>query len=244
MFEFETISATTSATLLILFVAYLIRGIAGFGSGLIAIPLLSISHPLTTVVPLVIILDILGSLVQSTSNRSKIRWDELIILLPFTIVGCLLALFLFKNIDLAKLNFSLAIFIIFFAIYQILPMPELRGTRIWSLPAGFLGGLIGTLFGTGGPLYMIYLSLRGLHKDEIRASYATYFFVDGSIRIAGFTAVGFLSWQLLGYLFVWMPAAAIGLFVGGRVHTGISNQTFKYMISLILVYSGYRLLNS
>jgi len=215
-------------TVAVLFVAYMVRGIAGFGSGLIAIPLLVLVHPLTVVVPLVVVLDFL----------------EIMPLLPFTLIGVCAALLVFKNIELATLNFALAVFIIFFAIYQLLPLPQLHGSKLWAGPAGFLGGLVGTVFGTGGPFYMIYLNLRSLDKQQTRASFATYFFVDGSIRIMGFLLIGLLNFSVLKNLALWLPAAAFGLLLGGQVHAGISNKTFKVMISLILVFSGYRLLTS
>ena len=231
-------------TTAVLFVAYMVRGIAGFGSGLIAIPLLVLVHPLTVVVPLVVVLDFLGSTAQGVSNRKDIRWGEIMPLLPFTLAGVVAALIVFKNIELATLNIALAVFIIFFAIYQLLPLPELRGSKLWAGPAGFMGGLIGTVFGTGGPFYMIYLNLRTLDKQQTRASFATYFFVDGSIRIIGFVIIGLLNFAVLKNLVLWLPAAAIGLLVGGQVHAGISNKLFKMMISLILVFSGYRLLSN
>lgn len=229
-------------TVLILFVAYLVRGIAGFGSGLIAIPLLAMLHPLSVVVPLVVLLDFLGSAAQGAGNRREIQWKELWPLLPFTLVGCAVALWLFTSIDADALKIALGWFILFFAVYQLLPLPALRGSRIWAGPAGFLGGLIGTLFGTGGPFYMIYLTLRGLDKKAIRASFATYFFIDGSIRLTGFVVTGLLQSTMVQVLLAWLPAAALGLFVGGRVHVGISNSTFKYFISLLMVFSSYRLL--
>jgi len=227
---------------LILFVAYLVRGIAGFGSGLIAIPLLAISYPLTLVVPLVVLLDYLGSAAQGIRRREAIAWNELVVLLPFTLIGCALALYLFNSIDPDRLKRALGLFVIVFAVYQILPLPPLRGSRLWSLPAGLFGGLIGTLFGTGGPFYMIYLTLRGLDKSATRASFATYFFIDGSIRLLGFMLVGLLALEHISTFIRWLPAAAIGLWIGGHVHTGLSNTTFKYFISLLLIFSGYRLL--
>ena len=231
-------------TAAVIFVAYFVRGIAGFGSGLVAIPLLVLVHPLNIVVPVVIALDFLGSLAQGLKNREKIRWTEIAPLLPFTLIGCGVALALFKTADISTLTSALAVFIMLFAIYQLLPLPELRGSKLWSVPAGLLGGLVGTLFGTGGPFYMIYLSLRGLDKAELRSSFATYFFVDGTIRIVGFALIGLLNTQVFLFLLKCLPVAAIALFVGGKAHVTISNQTFKFFISLILVYSGYRLLTS
>jgi len=66
MFEITTQGelATTFLSLLfpvsVLFFAYLVRGVAGFGSALIAVPLLALTLPLTIVVPLVVFLDYLG----------------------------------------------------------------------------------------------------------------------------------------------------------------------------------------
>lgn len=238
------LSETWFLTTLILFVAYLVRGVAGFGSGLIAIPLLTLLHPLTLVVPLVVLLDYLGSAAQGVKHREVIAWKELIPLFPFTLIGCLLALYLFTAIELGGLELGLGVFVIVFALYQLLPLPPLKGSRLWCIPAGLFGGLIGTLFGTGGPVYMMYLTARGLDKHVTRASFATFFFIDGSIRLLGFYSIGLLHREHLHTLLYWLPAAAIGLLIGGRIHTGLSNTTFKYFISLLLVFSGYKLLTS
>lgn len=229
-------------TAIILFVAYLVRGIAGFGSGLIAIPLLAMMHPITLVVPMVVLLDYLGSAAQGLGNRQSIKWGELWPLLPFTLVGCAIALYLFTSVDPVLLKQALGWFILIFAIYQILPLPPLHGSRLWAMPAGMMGGLVGTLFGTGGPFYMIYLTIRGLDKTALRASFASYFFIDGSIRLVGFAVTGLLHADMLTDFLRWLPAAAIGLYIGGHVHLGISNKTFKYFVSLLLVFSSYRLL--
>ncbi len=233
---------TAVLTALVLFTAYLVRGIAGFGSGLIAIPLLTLLHPISTVVPLVVLLDFLGSAAQGLKRRETISWPDLWPLLPFTLAGVLVALYLFRSVDPALLETALGAFVVAFAVYQILPLPPLAGGRAWAAPAGALGGFVGTLFGTGGPFYMMYLQVRGLDKVATRASFAAWFFVDGGMRLVGFAIVGMLSFDLLTTLSTWLPAAALGLLMGGAVHVAIDARTFKYFISLLLVFSGYRLL--
>ena len=59
---------TAAYSAAVLFVAYLVRGIAGFGSGLIAVPLLTLFSPITVVVPVVVSLDYIGS--ASPTSRS------------------------------------------------------------------------------------------------------------------------------------------------------------------------------
>ena len=72
---------------MVLFIAYLVRGVAGFGSGLISVPLLALRFPVTVVVPLVVFLDYIGSASQGLSNRQHIAWREQLPLIPFTLLA-------------------------------------------------------------------------------------------------------------------------------------------------------------
>ena len=78
----------------VVFVAYLVRGVAGFGSGLIAVPLLTLISPITAVVPVVVSLDYIGSASQSVRNLDDIAWREQVVLLPFMLIGILGELYL------------------------------------------------------------------------------------------------------------------------------------------------------
>ncbi|HEY0635381.1 MAG TPA: sulfite exporter TauE/SafE family protein, partial [Gammaproteobacteria bacterium] len=157
----------------ILSAAYFIRGIAGFGSGLIAIPLLAMMLPLTLVVPVVGLLDYLASASHGTSHRHAIAWRELLPLLPFSLCGVVLALYLFKTVDALLLRKTLGGFVAGYGLYSLLYAgPTRPGSRWWAIPVGGFGGLIGTLFGTGGPFYVIYLKLRGLDMTAFRATVA------------------------------------------------------------------------
>ena len=132
---------------LVVFCAYFVRGIAGFGSGLVAIPLLALIFPLTLVVPVVVLLDYIGSAGQGFKNRQLIVWRNLLPLAPFTVAGILLALVLLNSLDPATLRLSLGAFVIIYAIYHLCPLPTLTATRMVALPYGVLGGLSGTMFG-------------------------------------------------------------------------------------------------
>ena len=81
---------------LVLLLAYFVRGMAGFGSGLIAVPLLSLVSPVTAVVPLVVSLDYLGSASQGIKNLDQIAWKEQLALVPFMLVGVGLGLYVLR----------------------------------------------------------------------------------------------------------------------------------------------------
>jgi uncharacterized membrane protein YfcA len=227
----------------IISLAYLVRGIAGFGSGLIAIPLLALIIPLTAAVPLIVLLDYIASASHGLKHRQQIQWPEVIPLLPFTAVGVVSALYLFKSVKGELLLDFLGIIILIYAVYSLFDwVAEKRISRMWAVPGGALGGLIGTLFGTGGPFYVSYLKFRGLDKSQFRATFATIFLVDGAARLSGYLATGFFQLELFMVVAAALPVMVLALYFGGQIHTSMSQRSFQRGISLLLLFSGVSLL--
>lgn len=233
----------TGFAIFVLAAAYTFRGVTGFGSGLISIPLLTLSLPLTFVVPCINVLDVIASLVHGWRHRQHTQWQELWPVLPFTAVGVLFALYLLKSLHPAILVHALGIFILGFAVYNLVG-PEIKRhcSRKWSILSGSLGGLIGTLFGTGGPLYVIYFQMRGLPKSMFRSTIATLFLLDGGLRFTGYVASGFYDSKKLLWIAMAFPIMVLGLVIGGRIHTGISQRQFQRAIGVLLIISGIALL--
>jgi len=226
----------------VVLLAYVVRGIAGFGSGLIAVPLLSALAPVAAVVPVVVSLDYVGSASQGVRNVGRVAWGEQLTLVPFTLCGVAMGLLVLHGVPTSVLSRALGGFVIVYAFYQLLPLPPLRGSRISAISCGLMGGLVGTLFGTGGPFYAIYFNLRGLDKSAFRATFATNFLIDGGVRLTAYALAGLLGWDTLGWVAVALPLVGAGLYVGGRIHLGLSQRAFVRVVSLILVASGTALL--
>lgn len=235
-------TTTSSYFAVVLFAAYLVRGMAGFGSGLIAVPLLSLVFPLPLVVPIVVLFDYLGSASQGLRNVERIAWREQLVLVPFMLVGVAGGLHLLTVLPTKVLARSLGAFVIVYALYQFLPLPPLRGSRAFATVCGFFGGLVGTLFGTGGPFYVIYFNLRALEKAAFRATFAVNFLIDGSVRLVAYLVMGLLGAQTLPLLALGLPFAAAGLYLGGRIQTGFTQATFVRVVGCLLIGSGITLL--
>lgn len=232
-----------AASASILAVAFLIRGIAGFGSGLIAVPLLTLMFPLSMVVPLMVVLDYIASLSHGLSKRDEIRWKEIIPLIPFSIMGVMIALFFMSKSDAMFLSKALGVFIILFGIYTLSGyIPKSGASRKWGGLAGFSGGLIGTLFGTGGPLYVTYLKARGLDKAAFRTTLAVTFLMDGAGRLVGFASSGYFTYDYIKLFAMTLPVMGIFLYIGGHIHTRLTHTQFQRGISVLLVISGVVLL--
>jgi uncharacterized membrane protein YfcA len=158
------------------------------------------------------------------------------------LVGISAGLLMLHSIPTTVLSKALGGFVITYAIYQLLPLPVLGNSRLCAILCGCLGGFVGTLFGTGGPFYVMYLKLRELDKSVFRATFATNFLIDGAIRLVSYAVIGLFRWQLLVYLLAALPMVVAGLYLGGRLQLGWSQEVFVRFISLLLLGSGVALL--
>ncbi|MDD5330037.1 MAG: sulfite exporter TauE/SafE family protein [Sulfuricella sp.] len=224
--------------------AYTIRGVTGFGSGLISVPLLAHFMPLQFVVPFVLVLDFTASIVLGGNHREQIDWREIRPLLPFSAVGIILGATLLIQLPREPLLTGLGVLVAIFGVRTLL---DLHGdkpiSRFWAAPTGLTGGTVGALFGTGGPPYIIYLSHRLKDKAQLRATFSGLFMLEGGLRIVMFLATGLLLQKgMLAGLLAALPVMALGLYFGHRVHLGISRRQLFRLIGLLLVGSGGSLL--
>ena len=233
----------TTAGIIIL-LAYFIRGITGFGSGLIAVPLLAHILPLQMAVPLILITDFSASVAMSRVQRGNVAWNEIRPLLPFGLIGVILGVTLLIHVPQKPLMTTLSFIIILFALRNMLNLGGQHPiSRAWAGPAGLAGGTIGALFGTGGPPYVVYLTHRISDKSQLRATFSGLFMIDGGVRIIVFTLSGLLLHvQLLWAIALAVPLMALGLFLGNRVHVGLSSRQMHLLVGLLLFGSGISLL--
>lgn len=220
------------------------RGISGFGSGLIAVPLLALLFPLTLVVPFMLLMDLTASAIMGRAARREVNWEELKPLLPGSVIGVVAGATLLLNLAKEPLLTTLGLFVLAFAIRSIL---NLHGdktiSRIWALPASLLGGTVSALFGTGGPPYVIYLTHRIRDKSVFRATTSLLFLMEGSLRTVVFAVTGLLLQpDLLTSYLVGLPLMGLGIWLGSQVHVGISNEQMTRLIGVLLLISGSSLL--
>ncbi len=224
----------------ILMSAYFIRGITGFGSGLISVPLLALSQPLQFAIPLVLALDFTASVVLGSTNNKKANWGEIRILLPAGMIGACIGAYALLTLPTTPVLLTLGAFTMFFGfrnIFGLQPVGQL--SRAWAIPAGLAGGGAGALFGTGGPPYIMYLTRRLLDKGEVRATFSWLFAIEGGFRLAIFLFAGLLldTKLQIAYVLGLIPVAA-GLYIGNKVHLDITSEGMLRVVGALLVLSG------
>ena len=230
---------------LIIWFAYLVYGLTGFGSGLVSVPILAHFIPLQFVVPYILVLNVSASLsmLRNQDMRRQINWPELMPLLPFGIVGMLIGTFMLLNMPQGWLLLGLGIFILIFGIKNLLGIRgDLLISKFWAIPAGLLGGTVGALFSTSGPPYVIYLTHRLRDVAQLRSSFSALIMLESGLRLIVFLFAGLILHEsMIPALFIAFPLMWFGLFVGNRIHLSVSRHQFVKIIGMLLTASGFSL---
>ena len=235
--------ADLALVLCILMSAYFIRGITGFGSGLIAVPMLALSQPLQFAIPLVLALDFTASLALGGINTKKANWAEIKILLPFGMIGACVGAYALLTLPTSPVLLTLGAFTMFFGFRNIFGLqPVGRLSRAWAMPAGLAGGGAGALFGAGSPPYIIYLTRRLQDKGEVRATFSWLIAIDGGFRLGLFLiAVLLLEPKLQIAYAVGLVPMALGLYIGNKVHLDMTSEGMLRVVGALLMLSGLML---
>lgn len=240
-------SAQLAWTGAIFFLAYLVRGMSGFGAGLIAVPLAAFVLPLQIVLPVASMLVFVLFIFLTIRDRREVLWHEIRLLAAPTIVGVVAGLALFTALDNRVLMKMLGAFLLCYAGYllvvQFFGLPQVRFSRGGAIVAGFLGSFFDTLFGGGGgTLVVIYMHSRGVTGMPFRATLAMLWFIEMTIRMAGFTVSGFFTTPVLVLVALMLPVIWAGTWVGERIGNRISPETFSRLLALMLGGAGIGLL--
>lgn len=232
----------------VIIVAFAVRGGAGFGGGAVAVPLLALVFPVQLTVPVVTVLNMLSSIGHGVADWRKIAWKQIIRVVPGSLIGVLLGLYLLSMIDPQPLARALGVFVMLYAVYvlafadrtPVIPPRWMPATAaITSMAAGIIGSLFG---GAAGPLYVIYLNAARLGKDAFRVTITTIMLFQGLTRIAGYAALGLYDAQVLKLLAVALPVMILGSWLGARVVRRLDQALFNRVIAMVLLASGAALL--
>lgn len=223
---------------------YSVFGLTGFGSTVLALPLLAHFVPLKFAVPLLLLLDFAAALTLSTRARKGVRRDELAPLVPFLLAGMVLGLTLLINVPEAPLLTALGVLLLAYAGYGLVRRPvALRLSRVWAVPIGLVGGALAALFGTGVVLVAPYIAGRLPDKDEFRATASATVLLNAVARTVLFGVAGLLTQEgLLWSALLLLPSMFVGLFIGQRLHAVVAPGGVVRAVYGVLLIAGLSLL--
>jgi len=235
---------TLALAALITACTYLVFGLTGFGSTVLALPLLAHLIPLKFAVPMLLLLDFAAGILLISRVRRGVRLDELGRLFPFMLAGIALGLTLLIRLPEAPLLAALGLFLVAYAAYGMTRRAgPPRLSRAWSAPIGLAAGILGALFGAGGVLSALYIGARLDNKEELRATAAAAVLLNTSVRVVLFGAMGLLTQDgMLTSALALLPSMLIGLFLGNLLHAAIPTGLVVRVVYVVVGVAGVSVL--
>lgn len=228
--------------------AMVLEGITGFGSTVIAMPLVTLLIPIKTAVPLLSLMSLGFSVYMFLTNRRFINKRVLGTIMLFAGVGFPIGMLLFGVMEEKPLKLLLGVFVTFCAVQALFGMgkklaegknAESRLGRIAKRVMLFFGGLFQGAFACGGPLIVIYTHSVISSKDEFRATMSSVWLILNTVLLIKNIAVGgIITGDFLLLLLKVLPFWAIGAFVGNLLHKKASIKSFTLITNLILLAAG------
>ena len=229
----------------VLLAGYTVLGITGFGSALVAVPLLAWVWPLPEVVVLALLLDIPASMLHGGLNFRQVRWRAVVDMLPGMAAGVLAGLWLMGQLDKRWPLFVLGLYIAAVGLRALRPPATALavGEARWTYHLGSgLVGVVEVMFATAGPVVLALLQRRLGVVAEIRATVPVVMVLAGAVAIAVLWTSGHVdSGQTLQRWWVGLPIAALGVLAGNRLARRIAPEVMRRTMAWLLLASGLSL---
>lgn len=233
------IMAEWLALTLIFFMAGITQGVTGFGAGLVAMPLLSFYLDIRVAVPLCMLNGLIITGFLSLQLKDHVDWRKIMPLLVGCLPGVVLGISLLKKTDEALLSLLLGLLLIGYSGFRLLFTIRPRGIhRGWAYAAGFATGAISGAFSAGGPPTIIYTTLTGWSKDEIKATLSGFFFISGVATAVGHAASGLTTSTVLRLLTSTALAVLAGVALGAFCARRFSTEGYIKLILICLLFLG------
>lgn len=220
--------------------ASIVQRVSGFAFGIIILCILPYILPYEDVIAIVKILMVLICFGECVSCHKNIAWNIAIIpvlsMCFFDLIGIYLVQYLGSNSFKAYLGIFLALsggYALFKNKKEIIKPTKLNG-----LIFGSFAGLCSGLFGAGGPFLAMYMNSIGLDKNSYFATTQgiLIFTIIADVIMRGIK--GLITFQAVKISLLAIPAALVGVFVGGMLFKRLDSIIIRKIVNWVMVVNG------
>ena len=228
---------------LVAFLAYFLKAMTGFGPAIVLISLGSLFIGPQSVVVTSSILDIIAGVILLSADWEKGSYRFWIPLAVAIVFGTAVGTIFLKIIPPEKFHILLSIAILVLGVWFMIGRSKTNISELQSIlpekckktDAGFtfIGGFCGGLFGISGPP-IIWNFGRQLAKRAFRQVLIPIFVIAAITRVAMYSSMGIVNWQVLKYVVVALPGLLLGLFFGNKIFFTLSEIKFCRVVGALL----------
>ena len=213
-----------------------VNGVAGFGAALIAMPLVTQFIDMRIAVPAGTLIALSMNFQTGMTYRKYADWHRLYPLVLGAFPGTLLGVTLMKKLPGETLKLAMGIFLFVYSLWGLFfqGRVQVKVSRYWGLLAGCCSSAIGTSFGMGGPPTIVYTSLTGWSRDQIKAAIGTFFVCAGVIMVTAQSFSGLQTLASVSLAAVAIPSSVLGGWIGIRVSRRIGEFSYRRILFSLL----------
>jgi uncharacterized membrane protein YfcA len=235
-------------------VGAMVQTVAGFGSALIIMPLLTYFIGIKSAATVMAIAGSAVTVAVLYQNWQGLRWAEAAYLLVGSIVGIPVGTMALKSLPAAPIVALLGVVLLAYALFRITLRNRFAvevappsgnptwGGRLTSIFVGLTAGLLGGAYATDGPPLVIYGDVKGWPKESFRSILQAVFLVDGILIIAWHGAGGLVSGEVITYSAYGIPGMLVGLGAGIWVDRRVNHELFHKMLLALIILLGVSLI--
>jgi len=218
-----------------------VTGLAGFGTGLVALGFwLHVVNP-GIAAALVVICSVVGQVQSLFTLRRAVTWQRIWPFLIGGVLGIPLGVAALRFVDPKTLKVFLGMLLMAYTGvtlgFRRFPTTSWGG-RVADGLIGFGGGALGGLSGLSGPLPTIWCSLRGWSADAQRGVYQPFNLAILAIVLCTYFTQGILTERVWELAFVCLPGTILGAFLGIRMYGRVNERQFRSLVLWLLLASG------
>ena len=231
------LDASFALSLLIIFLAAIVRGFSGFGFSLLAISALSLLYPPQEIFPPIFLMEIAASLHLLPAVWNNIHWRSLAPLLIGAVIGTPVGVWFLSTLPAPPMQIALAAFVLLsvalmWAGYSFRGMPGRTMTSMAGLAAGVANGA----FGIGGPPVILFYFASPAGTAAGRASLVMFFLALDVIGLGFMSGMADLvGRQTLLRAALYLPPLLAGIWLGGHAFKRVDEAKFRRAVLMLLV---------
>ena len=224
------------------FVLAVVSAVAGFGGGVVLLPVFTALFGLRVAVPVLTLTQLVSNISRVTLNRRSV---DLTLVGWFAVgaVPCALgAGLVFATAPLAGLQRLLGLALLLVVVWRRLwPRPPRLSTHAF-IGVGAMSGLGSALVGSVGPLTAPFFLAFGLVKDAYIGTEASAAVVLHGAKLVAYGLGALLTFTVVGLGLLLAPPTMLGAWVGRHLVHRISDRVFVVVVEIGLVVSGVLLM--
>ena len=220
-------------------IGFTIAGVAGFGGGVVALPVLVWVFGVREAIPILAISQLFSTTSRVWLHRDTIDWPVVryfaLGALPFSVVGS----FIFIAIDTTVLVRILGVMMLLFVVYTRMPLGRNFNMKLWGfVPLGATTGFGSAFLGIPGPFAAVFYLAYGLAAS---AYIGTSSLGMGLVQIPKLIIFGTGDLLTLRVLLMGLGLgviAAAAAYLGRIILRRVPEKVFPRLITTMLLVSG------